>query len=96
MPAGPAKYRSQRGRDISRPVFFAGTSGPLTLAVPLALAGWFELVADGQAGAVGNGVHQVLEVGENMGVGFVTVFGHYVAVNDDVELAVWARGEFEG
>ena len=54
------------------------------------------LVGYGQAGAVGDGPHQVLQVGKDMGVGFVAVFGNDVAVDDDIELAVRPGGELKG
>ena len=49
-----------------------------------------------QAGAVGNGPHQVLQVRENVGVGFVAVFGNDFAINDDIKLAVRPRGKLKG
>ncbi len=43
-----------------------------------------------------NRLHQILKIGENVGVGLVTVLRHHVAVNDHVEFSMWAGGEFEG
>ena len=54
------------------------------------------LMAYRQAGAVGNGLHQVLQVREYMGVGLVAVLGYQVAVNNNVKLAVRAGSELEG
>ena len=42
------------------------------------------------------GLEEVLEVGEDVGVGFVAVFGDELAVNADVEFAVAAGDEGEG
>ena len=47
-------------------------------------------------GAFVHGLEEVLEVGEDVGVGFVSVLGYEFAVNADVELAVTAGDEGEG
>ncbi len=47
-------------------------------------------------GAFVQGLEEVLEVGEDVGVGFVAVLGYEFAVNADVELAVTAGDEGEG
>ena len=39
-----------------------------------------------------DGLHQVLDVREDVGVGFVTVLGDYFSVDNDVEFAVGPRG----
>ena len=54
------------------------------------------LMAYRHAGAVSDGLHQVLQVREYMGVGFVAVLGYQVAVNNNVKLAVRAGSELEG
>ena len=43
-----------------------------------------------------DGLHQILEVGKDVGIGLVPVFGHNLSVDDHVEFSVGARGEFEG
>ena len=48
------------------------------------------------AHAVGDCLHQVLKIGKDVGVGFVPVFGHHHAVDDNVEFPVGARCELEG
>jgi hypothetical protein len=47
-------------------------------------------------GAFVHGLEEILEVGEDVGVGFVSVLGYEFAVNADVELAVTAGDEGEG
>ena len=42
------------------------------------------------------GLEEVLEVGEDVGVGFVSMLGDELAVNADVELAVAAGDKGEG
>ena len=42
-----------------------------------------------------NRLHQVLQVREDVGIGFVAVLGHHLAVNDDIKLAVGPRCELE-
>ena len=42
------------------------------------------------------GLHQVLKIGKDVGIGFVPVFGHHLSINNHIELPVGARGEFEG
>ncbi len=42
-----------------------------------------------------DGFHQVLKVGENMGVGFVAMFGYHLAVYNYVKLAVMPRRKLE-
>ena len=49
-------------------------------------------MTDRQPSSLGDGLHQVLKVGENMGVGLVTVCGHDIAVNNYIELSVGTRG----
>ena len=39
-------------------------------------------MTDRKPSSLGDGIHQVLKVGENMGVGLVAVFGHDIAVNN--------------
>ena len=50
----------------------------------------------GSVGAFVHGLEEVLEVGEDVGVGFVSVLGNEFAVNADVELSVTAGDEGEG
>ena len=50
----------------------------------------------GLVGAFVHGLEEVLEVGEDVGVGFVSVFGDEFAVNANVEFAVDAGDEGEG
>ena len=52
-------------------------------------------MSDRQAGAVGDSVHQVLQVRENMGVRLVAMLRYEVAVHDYVKLAVGPGGELE-
>ena len=47
-------------------------------------------------GAFVEGLEEVLEVGEDVGVGFVSVLGDELAVDADVEFAVTAGDEGEG
>ena len=47
-------------------------------------------------GAFVHGLEEVLEVGEDVGVGFVAVLGYEFAVNADVELAVTAGDKGQG
>ena len=42
-----------------------------------------------------NSRHQILKVGENMGVGLMPVLGHHLAVDYNVELAMGAWGELK-
>ena len=42
-----------------------------------------------------NGLHQILKVGKDVGIGFVPVFGHHHSINDHIELSMGSRGEFE-
>ena len=44
---------------------------------------------------LGYGLHQVLKVGEDVGVGFMAVFRHYFAVDNYVELPVGSRRKLE-
>ena len=55
------------------------------------LGGWLR-----SGGALVEGLEEVLEVGEDVGVGFVAVFGDQLAVDADVEFAVAAGDESEG
>ena len=45
--------------------------------------------------AVVDGLHQVLKVREDVGVGLVAVLGHHLAVYNHVKLAVGSWGELE-
>ena len=51
-----------------------------------------------RGGPTGSGVnclHQVLQIRENVGIGFVPVLGDHLTIDDDIKLAVWAWSEFE-
>ena len=47
------------------------------------------------AGSGVDGLHQILQVRENVGVGFVAVLGYHLTIDDDIELAMGAGCEFE-
>jgi hypothetical protein len=52
-------------------------------------------VSWGAAHSLINHPHQVLKVGEDVGVRLVTVLGHYFPINDYVKFSVRPRGELE-
>ena len=54
------------------------------------------MVGVGSVGALVEGLEEVLEVGEDVGVWFVAVLGDELAVNADVEFTVAAGDEGEG
>ena len=49
----------------------------------------------GPTGSGVNGLHQVLQIRENVGIGFVPVLSDHLTIDDNIKLAVWAWSEFE-
>ncbi len=49
-------------------------------------------MTNGKPRSLGDSIHQVLKVGEDMGIGLVTVFGHDIAVDNYIKLSVGAWG----
>ena len=53
------------------------------------------LVTDRKPSSLGDGIHQVLQVREYVGVRLVAVLGHDIAINNYIKLAVGTGGKLK-